>query len=78
MALGGTSIFGGIGAVWRTMIGVFMLGMITNGFDLLGVADYWQQIVKAYELLGAVADRLTGRALADAGRLLRTASDPKR
>ena len=55
VALGGTSIFGGIGAVWRTVIGVLMLGMITNGFDLLGVADYWQQIVRGILIIGAVA-----------------------
>ncbi len=55
VALGGTSIFGGIGAVWRTIIGVLMLGMITNGFDLLGVADYWQQIVRGVLIIGAVA-----------------------
>ena len=55
VALGGTSIFGGIGAVWRTIVGVFMLGMITNGFDLLGVADYWQSVVRGLLILGAVA-----------------------
>ena len=35
VALGGSSIFGGVGSVWRTVLGVLMLGMITNGFDLL-------------------------------------------
>jgi ribose transport system permease protein len=55
VALGGTSIFGGIGAVWRTVVGVLMLGMITNGFNLLGVADYWQQIVRGGLIIGAVA-----------------------
>jgi len=37
------------------MTGVLMLGMITNGFDPLGVADYWQQIVRGGLTLGAVA-----------------------
>ena len=55
VALGGTSIFGGVGAVWRTIIGVLMLGMITNGFDLLGVADYWQSVVRGLLIIGAVA-----------------------
>ena len=55
VALGGTSIFGGIGAVWRTIVGVYMLGMITNGFNLLSVADYWQDIVRGLLILGAVA-----------------------
>jgi ribose transport system permease protein len=55
VALGGTSIFGGIGSVWRTIIGVFMLGMITNGFNILGVADYWQDVVRGALIVGAVA-----------------------
>ncbi len=55
VALGGTSIFGGVGSVWRTVIGVLMLGMITNGFDLLGVADYWQSIVRGLLIIAAVA-----------------------
>jgi ribose transport system permease protein len=55
VALGGTSIFGGIGSVWRTAIGVFMLGMITNGFNLLGVADYWQDVVTGGLIVIAVA-----------------------
>jgi ribose transport system permease protein len=55
VALGGTSIFGGVGSVWRTVVGVLMLGIITNGFNLLGVADYWQQIVRGCLIVGAVA-----------------------
>jgi ribose transport system permease protein len=55
VALGGTSIFGGIGSVWRTVVGVIMLGTITNGFDLLGVADYWQQVVRGVLIIVAVA-----------------------
>lgn len=55
VALGGTSIFGGIGAVWRTVVGVLMLGMITNGFDLLAVADYWQNVVRGILIILAVA-----------------------
>jgi ribose transport system permease protein len=55
VALGGTSIFGGIGAVWRTVIGVLMLGMITNGFDLLAVPDYWQDVVLGILIIVAVA-----------------------
>jgi ribose transport system permease protein len=55
VALGGTSIFGGIGAVWRTVIGVLLLAMITNGFDLLAVPDYWQDVVRGALIVGAVA-----------------------
>jgi ribose transport system permease protein len=55
VALGGTSIFGGAGAVWRTVVGVLMLGTITNGFDLLGIADYWQQVIRGTLIVAAVA-----------------------
>jgi ribose transport system permease protein len=55
VALGGTSIFGGVGSVWRTVLGVLMLGVITNGFNLLAVADYWQNIVRGILIIIAVA-----------------------
>ena len=55
VALGGTSIFGGTGAVWRTVIGVLMLGLITNGFNLLGVPDFYQDIVRGGLIVVAVA-----------------------
>jgi ribose transport system permease protein len=55
VALGGTSIFGGVGSVWRTIVGVFLLGMITNGFNLLGVAEYWQDVVRGGLIIAAVA-----------------------
>ena len=55
VALGGTSIFGGIGSVWRTVLGVLILGTITNGFDLLAVPDYWQDVVRGVLIILAVA-----------------------
>src|SRR5215472_16960409 len=55
VALGGTSIFGGVGSVWRTVLGVLILGMITNGFNLLAVPDYWQNIVRGILIIAAVA-----------------------
>lgn len=55
VAIGGTSIFGGVGAVWRTMVGVCLLGIITNGFNLLGFPSFWQDIVRGGLILVAVA-----------------------
>jgi ribose transport system permease protein len=55
VALGGTSIFGGVGSVWRTVLGVLILGVITNGFDLLAVPDYWQDVVRGILIILAVA-----------------------
>ncbi len=52
--LGGTSIFGGEGAIWRTVLGVLLLAMIGNGFDLLGLSATYQQIVEGTLIIVAV------------------------
>jgi ribose/xylose/arabinose/galactoside ABC-type transport system permease subunit len=43
--LGGTSMLGGSGTIWRTVIGVTMLGFVQNGLLLLGFAYYVQWLV---------------------------------
>jgi ribose transport system permease protein len=45
VVVGGTSIWGGEGAVWRTVVGVFLLALIQNGFNLLGIDQVYQQVV---------------------------------
>ena len=45
IVVGGTSIRGGEGAIWRTMVGVFLLSLIGNGFNLLSINPVYQQIV---------------------------------
>jgi ribose transport system permease protein len=55
VVVGGTSISGGEGAIWRTLVGVFTLALITNGFNLLGVGGNYQQVVQGAIILGAVA-----------------------
>lgn len=52
--LGGTSIFGGEGAIWRTVLGVLLIGVIGNGFDLLGISATYQQIVEGVLIILAV------------------------
>ena len=60
--LGGTSIFGGEGAVWRAVLGVLLLAMIGNGFNLLGIDTTYQAIVQGALILVAVAaDQLLRR-----------------
>lgn len=44
VVIGGTSIMGGEGAIWRTVLGVLLLALIGNGFNLLGVEPMYQQI----------------------------------
>jgi ribose transport system permease protein len=55
VALGGTSIFGGVGAVWKTILGVMLLAMIANGFDLLSIASYYQDMFEGFVIIVAVA-----------------------
>jgi ribose transport system permease protein len=54
VVIGGTSILGGSGAVWRTVIGVLLLAMIGNGFNLLNVDPTYQQMVQGGIILLAV------------------------
>ena len=55
VVLGGVSILGGEGAIWRAVLGAFFLQMIGNGFNLLNVQPVYQQVFKGSILLAAVA-----------------------
>ena len=55
VVIGGTSILGGEGAIWRSMLGVYLLAMIGNGFNLLNVNPIYQQIVEGAIIVIAVA-----------------------
>ena len=52
--IGGASLAGGIGGVWGTFGGVFLLSIITNILNLVGVPSYFQQIVKGAIILTAL------------------------
>jgi ribose/xylose/arabinose/galactoside ABC-type transport system permease subunit len=52
--IGGTSLLGGVGRVWGTMVGMIFLGVIMNGMTLLNVSEYWQHVVRGVLILTAV------------------------
>jgi ribose/xylose/arabinose/galactoside ABC-type transport system permease subunit len=52
--IGGTSLTGGVGRVWGTMVGMIFLGVIMNGMTLLNVSEYWQHVVRGVLILTAV------------------------
>lgn len=52
--IGGASVSGGYGTVLGTIIGVFILGFINNGLNLLGVSGYYQYVFKGAIILIAV------------------------
>lgn len=55
VVIGGTSIMGGEGAVWRTVFGVLLLQLISNGMNILNVPPFFQLIVQGSVILFAVA-----------------------
>ena len=54
VVLGGTSMAGGQGAIAGTIIGAFIIGIINNGLNLLGMDSYYQYICKGIVILIAV------------------------
>ena len=52
--IGGTSLMGGAGTVWGTLIGVIFLGVLVNGMTLLNINEYWQNVVRGGLILAAV------------------------
>ena len=52
--LGGTSMAGGRGRISGTVFGAMVIGIISNGLNLIGVSSYWQLIVKGRIIAGAV------------------------
>lgn len=59
VVIGGTSLMGGRGGVWGTLVGALLIGTINNGMNLLGISSYWQAVVKGLIIVSAVLlDRL--------------------
>ena len=52
--LGGVSMSGGVGRISGTVIGVLVIGIISNGLNLMNVSSYWQLILKGLIILCAV------------------------
>ena len=55
VVLGGTSLFGGVGTLWGTLLGALVISMINNLLNLLNVSPYTQGIAKGLIILVAVA-----------------------
>jgi ribose transport system permease protein len=62
VALGGTSLFGGVATIIGTVIGVWIPAVLQNGFVIIGVQPYWQDVVVGFVLILTVwADQLRRR-----------------
>jgi len=58
--LGGTSIMGGAGAIWRSMAGVLLMALIGNGFNILNVNPFFKDLTTGVIIVLAVALAATG------------------
>jgi ribose transport system permease protein len=54
VVMGGTSLFGGVGTILGTVIGVFIPAVLQKGFNIVGVQPYWQMIAVGAVLVAAV------------------------
>ena len=52
--LGGTSLMGGRGTIWGTVIGAFVIGVLSDGLVMLGVSSFWQMVIKGLVIIAAV------------------------
>jgi ribose transport system permease protein len=63
VVLGGTSLYGGIGWVAGTVVGIFIPATLNNGFIILNVQPFWQEVATGFILIGAVyIDQLKRRS----------------
>jgi ribose transport system permease protein len=64
VVIGGGSLTGGEGSVIGTLVGAFVMGLLSNGSDLLGISPYWQQAIIGAVIIAAVGfDELRKRRL---------------
>jgi ribose transport system permease protein len=64
VVIGGGSLRGGEGSVIGTLVGAFIMGLLSNGSDLLGISPYWQQaIIGAVIILAVTFDELRKRKM---------------
>lgn len=54
VVLGGTSMSGGKGKLWGVVLGVLIIGVLTNGLTMINVSSYWQKVIKGIIILAAV------------------------
>ena len=65
VVIGGGSLHGGEGSVVGTLVGAFIMGLLSNGSDLLGVSPYWQQaVIGAVIIVAVTVDELRKRRTA--------------
>ena len=54
VVIGGTSIFGGIGTMFGTVVGLFIPAVLQSGLVIIGVQSFWQSVAVGSVLVAAV------------------------
>lgn len=67
VVIGGTSLFGGVGTIFGTVVGLFIPAVLQNGFVITGVQPFWQQVAVGAVLITAVYIDQARRAAAMRG-----------
>jgi ribose transport system permease protein len=70
VVIGGTSIFGGEGSIFGTVVGLFIPAVLQAGFVIIGVESFWQGVAVGSVLVAAVYVDQTRRAAAQRGAKL--------
>jgi ribose transport system permease protein len=69
VVIGGTSLFGGVGTIFGTVVGLFIPAILQNGFVITGVQPFWQQVaVGAVLIIAVYIDQRRRAAASRAGR----------
>jgi len=67
VVIGGTNLFGGEGRVSGTVIGILVIGVLSNGLAIVGVAEFWQRVINGLIIVAVVALDQWRRRAARAG-----------
>jgi ribose transport system permease protein len=67
VVIGGTSLFGGYGSIFGTMVGLLIPIVLQTGFIIIGVTPFWQNVVVGIFLVAAVYVDTARREAAERG-----------
>lgn len=62
VVIGGTSMSGGIGSMWGTIVGTLIITSIQNGLDIMGVSAFYKDIIKGLIIIAAVLFDIRSKA----------------
>lgn len=77
VVIGGTSLFGGVGTIFGTVVGLFIPAVLQNGFVIVGIQPFWQQVAVGAVLIVAVYVDQRRRAAAARGHSARAEGKKK-